>query len=129
MIKGFFTKQKAYIRKILDNGVVIGTRDRDYAKEEKWHQQMLNAGFQYNEEYDFYYTDEGALMLDQITPTEDYMNIPVIAECSALGYELGYGAASPFGKEGGYSLGLYCKNYEEILEKYKEENKGERNAK
>ena len=36
MIKGFFTKQKAYIRKILDNGVVIGTRDRDYAKEEKW---------------------------------------------------------------------------------------------
>ena len=125
MIKGFFVKQKAYIRKILDNGVIIGTRDRDYEKEEKWHQKMLDAGFQYNEEYNFYYTDEGALMIDQIAPNEDFMTIPVIAECAAAGYEMGYGKASPFGIENGYNTGLYCKNYEEILERYK----GERNTK
>lgn len=117
MIAGFYPKQKAFISKETVPGHYEKTKERDYATEEKWHNEMLEAGFKYNEEFNFYYTEEGALMIDGMGNIEDYMAMPKYKDCDS--YDVVYGKPTPLGQEFDMDRAIYCKNYEEVVENYK----------
>ena len=114
MIKGFYPKQKAFIR-IQD--AINNTGERDYAKEEEWHNQMLDVGFQYDSTYDFYYSSEGALMSPYQVSIESLLKCPLFNGCKELGYEIVYGNPTPQGLKYGFERAFYCKNYEEVINK------------
>ena len=123
MVYGFKPKQKAFINKETVPGHFTRTQERDLEKEDKWHNQLLEAGFSYNEEFDFYYSKDGALMTDTDTSIEEFVAIPRYSECFDRGYEISYGDPTPLGKQMGYQRALYCKNYQEIINNIIKENK------
>ena len=102
MIKGFYPKAKDYIKVETKPGHFLKTQDRNYEQEELWHRQMLDSGFKYDEEYDFYYSEDGALMADTDTSIEEYVAIPKYSKCLDRGYEISYGAPTPLGKQFGH---------------------------
>lgn len=95
------------------------TQNRNYAQEEIWHKQMLDSGFKYDEEYDFYYSEDGALMGDATVSIESLLEYPKYAECVSHGYEFSYGKPTPFGLSRGNTRAIYCKNYQEIVSKHR----------
>ena len=95
------------------------TQDRNYEQEEIWHRQMLDSGFKYNDEFDFYYSEDGALIGDTIVSIESLSEYPGYAECIEFGYEFSYGKPTPFGLNCGNTRAIYCKNYQEIVNKYR----------
>ena len=120
MVTGFFPKQKAYIEKEIGTGI-LKTSDRDFEKEELWHKQMLDGGFKYNEEYNFYFSKDGALMDDTNATLAEYFSNERHLECITNGYEVAVGEASPLGKMCGLKNGIYCKNYLEVIENLERE--------
>ena len=122
MVYGFYPKQKAFINKESVPGHFTRTQERDLKKEEEWHNQLLESGFAYNEEFDFYYSEDGALMADTDTSIEEYVAIPKYSECLDKGYEISYGAPTPLGKKFGHQRALYCKNYQDIINSLTNEN-------
>ena len=122
MIYGFYPKQKAFINKESAPGHFTRTQERDLKKEEEWHNQLLESGFAYNEEFDFYYSEDGALMADTDTSIEEFVTIPRYSGCLERGYEISYGSPTPLGKQFGRQRALYCKNYQEIINSLTNEN-------
>ena len=84
MVTGFFPKQKAYIEKEIGTGI-LKTSDRDFEKEELWHKQMLDGGFKYNEEFNFYFSKDGALMDDTNATLAEYFSNERHLECITNG--------------------------------------------
>lgn len=123
MIKGFYPYQKFYknISNTFD-GVVHTTRTqiRDAEKEERFHLALLSSGFEYNPEYDFYFSDEGALMSDAGTSIEELTKYPWYKDCLEEGYEMVYGNPIPVLSGVKTGKAIYCKNYREILARYKQ---------
>ena len=123
MVYGFYPKQKAYINEERVPGHITRTQNRDLKQEEEWHNQLLDAGFAYNEEFDFYYSKDGALMLDTDDSIEKFVSIPRYSECLDRGYEISYGDPTPLGKQlFGCKRALYCKNYQEVINNLIQEN-------
>lgn len=114
MVTGFFPKQKYYIYREIGTGIVK-TSDRDFETEELWHKQMLDGGFKYNEEFNFYFSKDGALMADTNATLAEFFTIQYYANCISNGYEVSIGEASPLGKMCGLKNGIYCKNYQEVI--------------
>ncbi len=123
MIKGFYPRQKFYknISNTFD-GVVHTTRTqiRDAEKEERFHLALLGFGLEYDPEYDFYYSDEGALMSDAGTSIEELIKYPWYKDCLGEGYEMVYGKPVPVLSGNQSGRAIYCKNYREIVAKYKQ---------
>ena len=123
MIYGFYPKQKAYVIKEPVPGHYTRTHERDFKQEEEWHKLLLDAGFEYNEEYDFYYSDEGALMSETMEPIENLIKSQKYSECIPRGYEMSYGKPTPLGQRFmGSSRAIYCTNYKQIIDNLKESN-------
>ena len=122
MVYGFYPKQKAFINKESVPGHFTRTQERDLKKEEEWHNQLLESGFSYNDEFDFYYSEDGALMTDTDTSIEEFVTTPRYSECLERGYEISYGSPTPLGKQFGHQRALYCKNYQEIINSLIQEN-------
>ena len=125
MIKGFYPKQKAFV-KIQNGNNVVKTSERDLKQEQEWHAQMLNAGFQYNSTHDFYYSADGALMSDSQISIESLLTYPAFDGCKELGYEIDYGFPTPFGLAQGNKRAIYCKNYKEIVSKHRTTEQGQK---
>ena len=126
MIYGFYPKQKAYINKETVPGHIIRTQERDLKQEQVWHAQLLNAGFKYNEAHDFYYSHDGALMSDSPISIESLLEYPNYSNCRDLGYDIAYGSPTPQGLSRGLQRAIYCRNYQEILERHKATEQGQK---
>ena len=125
MIYGFYPKQKAYINKETVPGHFIKTQERDLKQEQVLHAQLLNAGFKYNEAHDFYYSHDGALMSDGPISIESLLEYPNFSKCSSLGYDIAYGSPTPQGLSHGLKRAIYCRNYQDILNKHKATKQGQ----
>ena len=86
------------------------------------HIELLNDGFEYNNEYDFYYNEYGALVYEGPCDLESFLNIWWVKKLTDLGYEFGYGIPSTMGRMRGHRKSIYCTNYQQIVEKYKKDN-------
>lgn len=125
MIYGFYPKQKEYKNKTL-GGIVVKTDEEDFNEEQKWHCELLKAGFNYNEAHDFYYSSEGALMSDSDISIDSLLLYPEYSKCVELGYDIVYGRPTPQGLESGAKRAIYCKNYQEILQRHRQTEQGKK---
>ena len=123
MIRGFQQKPKFFFDSNI-NGQVVKSNQRDYEKEDKYHREMLNFGFSYNTTHDFYYSKDGTLMSDSPISIESLLSYPTFLGLDKEGYEIGYGSPTPLGMKEGYNRAIYCKNYEDILERHRNTEQG-----
>ena len=119
-VYGFLPYQHYYMHVKNPLGSTTIVQKRDVEAEEKHHNELLEAGFSYNEALNFYYSDDGALMSDSSITLEELKKYPNFKDCDKLGYVLGYGKPTPTAKSLGYKRSIYCQNYEEIIEILKE---------
>ena len=94
-----------------------------FREHDTMHDSLINDYFNYNEEYDFYYNEYGALVYEGPFDMEEFLKLWWVKELLALGYKFGYGVSTPAKRMRGTKKAIYCTNYEEILEKYKKDNK------
>lgn len=113
----FCKKRNFYRQEPYGRGVIV-TGEIDRRKTESYHLEMINSGFVYDDKNNIYISPLGAFIRDILVsemPTihSDYRFETVIAE----GCEVVFGPSSPHSLDD--SVGVYCSNYMDILEKEK----------